>query len=227
MNRTRGVLAPSLIATGLLALGDQLGLVHAWELLTSWWPVALLLLGVVQLTGRPRNTVGGAFTLLLGGGLLAYTLGIVSSLAVLWALLLIGLGVWLLVGSPRSPSVQVTSASELLALFDDRDLRYPAGPFHGGTATTVFGDLDLDLSAATLPDEGATLQVTTVFGDVDVTIPAGWAVQVDGPELFGSVRVPPPPDPSSTAPVLRLRATTVFGDLEVRAVAVAAPAATG
>jgi hypothetical protein len=220
MNRSRLVLGPTFVAVGALALGEQAGLVDAWPVIAAWWPLLVVSFGLAQLFGRPRNPLGGALSLLVGVGLLAFTLGAVDSLALLWPLLLVALGLWLLLARPTLTTTHVSSLDDLVAVFDDRDLTVPAGPFPGGTVTTVFGDLDLDLSAATLPDGEATLQVTTVFGDVDVTIPPDWEVRVNGPEIFGSVRVPPPPtrtdDVDSRAPVLHLRAATVFGDLTVR-----------
>jgi hypothetical protein len=223
MNRSRLVLGPTFVAIGVLALTGQAGWVDAWGLVTDWWPMLVLWFGLAQLVGRPRNPVGGAISILVGAGLLAFTLGAVDSLTLLWPLLLVGLGLWLLLARPTVTTTHLSSLDDLVAVFDDRDLRVPPGPFRGGTATTVFGDLDLDLSAATLPDGEATLQVTTVFGDVDVTVPPEWEIRVNGPEIFGSVRVPSPPpvrdDADGPAPVLHLRAATVFGDLTVRAAA--------
>jgi hypothetical protein len=221
MNRSRLTLGPTFVAVGVLGLAGQAGRVDAWSVVADWWPLVVLLFGVGQLVGRPHNPTGGAISLLVGAGLLAFTLGAVGSLALLWPLLLVGLGLWLLLAHPRLSKVHGDTATDLVAVFDDRDVRVPAGPFPGGAVTTVFGDVDLDLSLVTLPDGQATLQVTTVFGDVDVVVPPDWEVTVSGPEIFGSVRVPPAPvaDPRGTrrSPVLRLRAATVFGDLTVRA----------
>jgi hypothetical protein len=221
MTRSQLVLGPTFLAVGVLALADQAGGIDAWAALSDWWPLVVLLLGVAQLLGRPRNPVGGALSLLVGTALLAFTLGVVDSLALLGPLLLVGLGVWLLLARPRISTPPGLDPTDLVAAFDDRDVRMPAGPFTGGTATTIFGDLDLDLRATTLPEGEAVLQVTTIFGDVDITVPPQWEVRVNGPEIFGSVRTPLSPtlgaDPETRPPTLHLRCVTVFGDLDVRA----------
>jgi hypothetical protein len=231
MNRSRLTLGPTFVAVGVLALAGQAGRVDAWAVLADWWPLLVLLFGVGQLVGRPRNATGGGISLVVGAGLLAYTLGAVDSLALLWPLLLVGLGLWLLVAHPRLSRAQGASGTDLVAVFDDRDVHVPPGTFPGGAVTTVFGDVDLDLSRVTLPDGEATLQVTTIFGDVDVLVPPDWEVSVNGPEIFGSVRVPPAPaagpDDTVRSPVLRLRTATVFGDLTVRAARPAEAASSG
>ena len=220
MNRSRLVFGPVFLAVGGLLLAEQAGAVDAWSVLGTWWPTVVLLSGTVQLLSRPRNVVGGVTVLVIGAALLLFTLNVVDTLALLWPLLLIGLGAWLLIGRTTSSRARIEGgeATDLMAVFDDRHVRVPAGPYGGGAVTTVFGDMQLDLSAAT--DDQIALQVTTVFGDVEVTVPPGWEVEVSGPELFGDVRVPEPPAPrrdGSRPGVLRLRIVLVFGDVTVRA----------
>lgn len=227
MNRSQLVFGLLFIAVGILLLAEQAGLVSAWPVIADWWPTIVLVSGVAQLVTRPRNVLGGAITIVVGVALLLITLGVIDTVALLWPLLLIGLGAWLLFGRPRTGPTELESATDVFAVFDDRVVRVPAGPFSGGAVTTVFGDVDLDLSATTLPNGRAILQVTTIFGDVDVTIPPGWDVTVSGPEILGDVRVPPrpaaPPSADGTPPpppgLLQLRAVLILGDVEVRTAA--------
>ena len=230
MNRSQLVFGLLFIAVGILLLAEQAGLVSAWPVIADWWPTIVLVSGVAQLVTRPRNVLGGAITIVVGVALLLITLGVIDTLALLWPLLLIGLGAWLLFGRPRTGPTE-PSATDVVAVFDDRDVRVPPGPFSGGAVTTVFGDVDLDLSATTLPNGRAILQVTTIFGDVEVTIPTGWDVTVSGPEILGDVRVPPrpaaPPSAEGTPPpppaLLQLRAVLILGDVEVRTAAPSNP----
>lgn len=240
MSRSRLVLGLLFVGVGGLRLAELAGVGVAWHTIGSWWPLVLIVVGLAQVATAPRNVAGGMLLALLGGGLLAFTLGVVSSLAVLWPLLLVSLGLWLLLGRrPTAPPGSRGPTADVVAVFDDVDQRAPAGPFTGGSITTVFGDVDLDLSSATLPVDGATLQVTTVFGDVDVLVPHDWEVEVSGARIFGSVRVPDAPVTGRGAPdgpgvsggpetsggpgaprVLRVTGVTIFGDLDVRAVRV-------
>lgn len=225
MNRSRLVFGPVFIAVGLLLLADQAGRVDAWTLISTWWPTVLLLSGLMQLWTRPRNAFGGATMLTVGGALLLFTLGAVDTLALLWPLLLIGLGAWLVIGRlvTSTTTVDGGEVSNLVAVFDDQNVRLAPGPCGGGSLTTVFGDIRLDLSATTAPVGSVTFQVTTLFGDLEVITPPGWEVEVSGPEVFGDVHVPepttrPPDDrvPADRPPVLRLRTLLLAGDVTVR-----------
>ncbi|TVR36158.1 MAG: hypothetical protein EA388_04740, partial [Nitriliruptor sp.] len=98
MTRSQLVAGVLLITAGVLLLADRAGAVDAWQVFSTGWPAILILAGVAQILTRPRNLLGGTVLAGLGIALLAWTLGYVTSLALLWPLLLIALGVWLMTG---------------------------------------------------------------------------------------------------------------------------------
>jgi hypothetical protein len=217
MTRSALVFGFAFVALGTLLLLDEAGVVTAWPILADHWPLLVVLAGVARFVTRPRNVLGGVLLLVVGVALWLWTLGVADSLDLLWPVLLLTLGVWLLTRRRREPtSPTVTSSDDLVVVFDDRDTRVPPGGLAIRSVTTVFGDLDLDLRDAVI-DGRARLQVTTIFGDVDVVIPHGWRVTVSGPEVFGDVRTLTSPDLPGDAPVLDLQVLTLFGDLDVRA----------
>lgn len=216
MSRSSFVFGLLFVALGIVLLLDEAGSVEAWEVVEGWWPTVLVTAGVAQWVTRPRNPVGGAVLVTVGVGLLAWTLDLIESLALLWPVLLIGLGIWLLTGRGGTRGSAVPWEGEVVAVFDDRRVSAPAGPWGGQSITAVFGDVELDLREARLA-EGSELQVTTVFGDVRLAVPPDWRLVVSGPELFGEVRLTSTDEAPAHAPVLKIRVALVFGDLRVRA----------
>jgi len=225
MTRSQLVFGVLLIAVGVLLLLDRAGSVDAWALFEVWWPAVFVLAGAAQVLTRPRNLLGGAVLAGLGIALFSWTLGFVTSLAVLWPLLLIALGIWLMAArTPVTARIEGLEASDtdIVAVFDNRVVQR-TGPFAGGSVTAVFGDVRLDLRHASLDPAGATVQVTTVFGDLDLEVPEGWKVAVSGPELLGDVNLRAAHDPPEDAPTLQLRVVTIFGDVDIHPIPVAAP----
>jgi hypothetical protein len=217
MTRSQLVVGTALIALGALLFADQAGAIDAWGLVLSWWPLLFVASGFAQFVTRPRNVVGGTVMVAIGGLLLLWTIGPVTSLALLWPGVLIGVGAWLLLGRVGTGHPAAGSTLDVSAVFGDKQVTAPPGPFGGGSLTTLVGDLDLDLRAATL-SQTATLQVTTILGDVVLEVPPTWRVEASGPELLGDVVLRPEvgrdPQPDG---VLRLRVLTLLGDVTVRA----------
>jgi hypothetical protein len=222
MTRSQLVVGTALIALGALLFVDQTGAIDAWALVLRWWPLLLVASGIAQLVTRPRNVVGGLVMATIGGLLLLWTVGPVTSLALLWPALLIGVGLWLLLGRVGTGRRGAGPGMDASAVFGDRQITAPPGPFPGGSLTTLVGDLRVDLRATSLSGT-ATLQVTTILGDIDLEVPSSWRVEASGPELLGDVVLRPEvgraPQPDG---VLRLRVLTLFGDVTVRAAAAVA-----
>lgn len=194
MTRSQLVVGVLMIAVGVLLLLDRYGGVDAWASFEVGWPAVLLLAGAAQVLTRPRNLVGGVVLTALGVALLSWTLGLVTSLALPWPLLLIALGIWLM--AARRPSTYRIeglegSDTDIVAVFDDRVVQR-SGPFVGGSVTAVFADVRLDLE-----------------------VPEGWRVTVSGPELLGDVHLRTATEPPVDAPVLQLRVVTILGDVDI------------
>ena len=85
----------------------------------------------------------------------------------------------------------------------------------GRWAVAVFGDSDLDVRGAPAGDEEIAVRAVAGFGDVKVTVPPGSRVDMSGFALFGSRRSRVAGGPDADGPVVRVKAWSLFGDVEV------------
>jgi hypothetical protein len=87
---------------------------------------------------------------------------------------------------------------------------------HGGRATAVFGNVELDLRDVAFPPGVTRLEVKAVFGNVEITVPPDVAVQCEGSGVLGSFaalhRLPPD---AEDLPVLHVIGVAVFGNVEI------------
>jgi hypothetical protein len=67
----------------------------------------------------------------------------------------------------------------LAAIWGGRDLRSRAGALRSVTARTLFGGLNLDLTAAAVDPGGATISLHVRLGGINLELPAGVRAEVE------------------------------------------------
>jgi len=177
-------------------------------------------MGVVQLFDRPRSLLGPAIVMGVGVVLLLFTLDVVtgSVLAVLWPALLIVVGAAILLrrgGGPRPAEGSPEDVIRATAVFGGHDVTSRSDGFRGGSATAVFGGVEIDLRGARLDPEGARIDATALFGGVEILVPKGWRVETSGTPIFGGIENRAVGE-SAEGPVLRVDALSIFGGTEIK-----------
>lgn len=108
-------------------------------------------------------------------------------------------------------------AQTLSSVFGDIKLSGPSAPRE---ASTVFGDVRIDLRDLRTDAQRVELRLGTVFGDVDVIVSEGVDAELIGRTVFGDRKVDLAPVPRlAGTPLVVVHARTVFGDLRLRSLA--------
>lgn len=218
MNWARAFFGILIVALGAVLLLDVAGVVDAGDAIADWWPLVLLGAGVAGLLTNPRHWLMPMIVALGGLLLLMRTTGVVDSLALVWPLLLIAIGVLIVFGwgwgekRAATPDHAVSSFN----IFSGSEIASHSDRFEGGKIGAMFGGAEVDLTHARLAPE-SVLDVFVAFGGVEIRVPQGWRVDIGGFPIFGgfeniTAKEALPSDP----PVLRIDATVLFGGLEVK-----------
>lgn len=220
MNTGRAVIGTAFVAIGGLVLLDQAAVLDAGAVIADWWPVLFLLGALLDLVSRPPRVMSAIVLGGLGLVLLGITTDVVDASVweLVWPVVLVGLGLWLLLRRPSSVTGHATSPDERIdavAVFSGRRVVNTAPRFRGGSATAVFGGVEVDLTGASIEGE-AVLDAVALFGGVDVEVPSGWRVVIDGPAIFGGNESHVPPPLEAGVPTLHVRGTAIFGGVDVK-----------
>ena len=220
MNTGRAVIGTGFLAVGALVLLEQQGVLDAGQVISDWWPVLFLVAALLDLVTRPPRYVSATVMGIIGLLLLGVTTDVVGASVweIAWPVALVALGLWLLLRRPATGVDRDASADEtvdVVALFSGRRVVATGPRFRGGTATAVFGGVEVDLGQAVVQGE-AVLDAVALFGGVDVRVPLGWRVVLDGPAIFGGHESHVPPPSAPDAPTLRVRGTAIFGGVDVK-----------
>jgi LiaF transmembrane domain/Cell wall-active antibiotics response LiaF, C-terminal len=216
---SRIVLGLILVGLGVLFLLDQAGTIEAGEVIGDWWPLAVIAVGGVQLVEQPRAPVGPLIVIGVGVILLLTQLDIVADdvWRYVWPVALVIVGLIFLLRRPgaRAPAGRPEDVVRTTAIFSGNEVVSTSQRFQGGSATAIFGGVDLDLRQARLDPDGATLAVTAVFGGVDVIVPRGWRVETSGTPIFGGIDTKVDA-PAEDGPSLKVDSTVLFGGAELK-----------
>ncbi|MBM3694498.1 MAG: hypothetical protein FJW79_00975 [Actinobacteria bacterium] len=220
MSPGRSLVGGALMTLGVLYLLDAVGVLDAGPVVSRWWPVLLVALGVVQAASERRVSVVSGVLVVGGGLLLTVSTGLLGERAwgVAWPIVVTLAGAWLLTGwgrAHRAPGDDPRFAR--LSFINSVRLASRATALRRVVLTAVFGKLRLDLTGARLHPAGARISAASVFGHIDVIVPEGWAVEVRGVPIAGawddtvSRRGVGPHSPR-----LRVHVLAVIGGVEVK-----------
>ena len=97
-NVGRILLGLVVVSVGVLFLLDSAGVLDASSAIGHWWPVAIVVLGLLQLAQRPRSLTGPLLLIVAGGFLLLFTTDVVEGNAwdYIWPVAVIAVGLMLL-----------------------------------------------------------------------------------------------------------------------------------
>lgn len=218
-----------LIAVGVLYLVSTL-----LELDVGFWQItwqsAFLFLGLTMTLRRPSFT---SLALLLCGGYFLFTSfadpGWELDGKIVWAVVLVLLGLSLLLGARRrsSPPFFRFSNKNTRVSYDQEEGRFHCGLafselykqvemplLAGGEVDCSFGTLTLDLSGVRDVQDGCAIQANCSFGDIILKVPRRFQVQIVNSAAFSGTETVGHPDPDTDKSIC-LEASASFSHIRV------------
>ncbi len=185
------------------------------------WAASLILAGLMTIFSSRRVSlrVWGLLLMTIGVsiGLGAYGVINISVWKIFWPVMLIAIGLIVSVGSgghKRSKkSVADDSGNEKIAIFYGEESRVK-GDYTGGSATAIFGGVELDLRRANIKD-GAVIDIFTFCGGVSISLPDDVIVKNEVRGILGGSEYKTV-SKSSAKKTIILRGECVLGGLEVK-----------
>ncbi len=185
------------------------------------WAAGLVLAGLVTIvSSRKLLTRAWGLLLMAAGvsiGLNAYGVIDVSIWKLFWPVVLIAVGLMMVfsIGSANRKRAEEPSTddNEKVAIFYGEQSRV-RGDYTGGSATAIFGGVDLDLRQANIKD-GAIIDVFTFCGGININLPDDVIVKNEVRGVLGGSDDKTVPKPSAKKTIY-LRGECVLGGLEIK-----------
>lgn len=83
-------------------------------------------------------------------------------------------------------------------------------------ALAVFGNIELDLREAVIPEDVTELHVRAIFGNIEIIVPPNISIDCHGLGIFGNFEgMERAPAVDDGTPVLRITGKAIFGNVEI------------
>ncbi len=91
------------------------------------------------------------------------------------------------------------------------------GEYTGSTARVKLASEGLDLSMATLPEDGATLKLDITLGEYKVRVPNEWKLDIQADMTMAEIEVNRPTEPAEgrAGPTLTIGGRVFMGGVEI------------
>ena len=210
------------VILGTLFLLDKLEIIKFATLVSMYWPVILIAIGVNQLYSKGHSSKSAIILIFIGGFFQLKILGLLPSDIgkYLWPTILIVIGLFIIFERPKKKDNLEEYIDDIIdhfVVFSGLENKCISRNFTGGSATVAFGGIDLDLRQAELSQEGAFLELTAVFGGIEVKVPDHWRVVVKGTPIFGAWenKVKTSVGDIENQPVLEIKCLVMFGGIDI------------
>ena len=185
------------------------------------WAAGLVLAGLVTIVSSQKLLTRAWGLLLMAAGvsigLNAYGVIDVSIWKLFWPVVLIAVGLMMVfsIGSANRKRAEEsgTDDNEKVAIFYGEQSRV-RGDYTGGSATAIFGGVDLDLRQANIKD-GAIIDVFTFCGGININLPDDVIVKNEVRGVLGGSDDKTMSKPSAKKTIY-LKGECVLGGLEIK-----------
>lgn len=225
--KQKSVLGLIFIFIGIGTLFNQLGIWDFGDIISIWWPLIIIFIGLIQITNKSISNTSGLIIIGIGAFFQLRELGIITQSlgSLLWPIVFIIIGIKIIFSRSDKKflgkGIKEVSDEyiDYFTLFSGIENKNISKNFKGGKVTAIFGGADIDLRKSELAREGAVLDLTVAFGGIDILVPEGWKVIVTGIPIFGgwSNKTKEYEESSlNDGLVLKVRCVAAFGGIDIK-----------
>lgn len=193
------------------------------DIISNYWPLILVLLGLSNLLSSSRSKTGGVILITIGILLQLKIMGLLE-FDIMMPIIIILIGFYILFFSNRKSHFHFHNSKltedtiDGFVLFSGISKKILSNNFKGGSATTIFGAMDIDLRDANIEKNlTVRLDLFTIFGGTDVFVPQNWNIEVTGVPIFGAwdnlsrnkIKIP-------DAPTLKVNCIVILGGIDIK-----------
>ncbi len=208
-----------IVAVGLSFLLTNLNILPFSVAIGDWWPIFVIVAGVIILLNDLKNYLWALLVIALGVifQLNQFDVIDVNPWQLFWPAVIIVVGLSVII--TRSPSRQRVASQDredVTAILSGSETKVQSKDFKGSRVVTVCGGAMLDLRDATIKKE-ATIDLFAFWGGIEIYVPSGVIVKNSTSAIMGGVENKATnSDVKETAPILHIIGDVVMSGVEIK-----------
>jgi len=208
-----------LILLGVLWVLNNLDIIDLQ--LSEWWPLIIIVIGIIHLVNGRKLFNTGAWILICVGVMFLLTTNDIldwDEIWQYWPVILIIIGISIIVQRQGSHMSKSSSEDEIdgSALFSGIKKRITSKHFRGGAISTLFGGTEIDLRDCALDEKGAVIDISTLFGGTEIRLPESWPLDIRSTVIFGGIENKASNEIKKDDKRLVIKASVIFGGIEIK-----------
>lgn len=215
---TRSITGLLVVAVGLSFLFTNLNILPFSVAIGDWWPVFVIVGGILILLNDTKNYLWSFLVIALGIVFQLNQLDIidVNPWQLFWPAVIIVVGVSIMVSHkvPRK-NIAANEREDVTAVLSGSETKVQASDFKASRVTAVCGGVTLDLREATIKKE-ATLDIFSLWGGVEIYVPKNVVVKNNTSVILGGVENKASAEVDHTAPILHIVGDIVMAGVEIK-----------
>ena len=215
---TRNAFGVAVIIVGVLAFLGAIGLFNFGDVAGRWWPLLVIFGGVLAYISNPRRIVWPIAIVGIGIFFQLRQLDIVdfNIWQLFWPVIIIVIGISILVDrTVKGSKTHDSNTTNLSAYFSGNETRNNSQDYQGGTISTAFGGVELDLRDAKIK-KTATLNVSVILGGLELRIPREWNIESHVTPILGGIDGHSANTAQPGAPTLIITGDVILGGIDIK-----------
>jgi predicted membrane protein len=221
MNRpfaTRALSGIAIIAVGVSLLLNAIGAFHLDWLFETWWPMLIILAGLIIFINNARSWLVSVFLLALGGAYQLRELDYVDfePWQVVWPLILIVVGAGLIFRrSYHGERATELEREDVTAILSGSSSANTSEHFKSSNITAIMGGAKLDLRQAKIED-GAVIEAFAFWGGIEIIVPENVTIKNKMSNIMGGTDDQTSQKSDKKSPTLILSGSAIMGGVSIR-----------
>lgn len=206
-----------IIMVGAGFLLDTLHVIDFGSIAGTWWPLLLVLAGVVMYLNDTKNYFWALLVAGFGVVFLLRELAVfdINPWQLFWPTIIIAVGLSVLFERTPRSRVSKSERDDVTAILGGTDQKNTSDDFRGSKITTIMAGAKLDLRKAIIKKE-ATVEVFAVMGGIEIVVPRNVTVRNQTSAILGGVEDTTEREGGNDAPVLHVVGDVIMAGVEIK-----------